>query len=61
MSNYSDYTDIELLLEIRRSSSDAFSELYNRYWKLLYNNEYKRLNDEGACMGIVQDVLLTFG
>ena len=56
MSNYSDYTDIELLLEIRRSSSDAFSELYNRYWKSLYNNAYKRLNDEGACMDIVQDV-----
>lgn len=56
MSNFSNHTDNELLLEIRKDSNGAFSELYERYWKLLYNSAYKRLSDEDACEDIVHDV-----
>ena len=32
--------------------------LYNRYWELVYNTAYKRLNDSGLCKDIVQDLFL---
>jgi RNA polymerase sigma-70 factor (ECF subfamily) len=56
MPDFSDYTDRELLLEISHSCSVAFSQLYDRYWESLFNTAYKRLQDEGACKDIVQDV-----
>lgn len=56
MSIYSSYTDSELLIEIKLDNSGAFTELYDRYWQLLYNSAYKRLQDESPCKDILQDV-----
>lgn len=56
MPNFSTYTDTELLDEIGENCSDAFSELYERYWKSLFSSAYKRLQDEEACKDIVQEV-----
>jgi RNA polymerase sigma-70 factor (ECF subfamily) len=56
MSNFSSYTDSELLVEIKLDSSSAFTELYDRYWQSLYNSIYKRLHEESACKDILQDV-----
>lgn len=56
MQNFSDYSDNDLMLEIKRDDNAAFTELYYRYWESLYNSAYKRIHDEAICKDIIQDV-----
>ncbi|RZK78135.1 MAG: sigma-70 family RNA polymerase sigma factor [Pedobacter sp.] len=37
-----------------------FEELYNRYWKLVFNAAYKRLGDTEKAKDITQDVFVQF-
>ncbi|SMD10359.1 RNA polymerase sigma factor [Pedobacter nyackensis] len=48
--------DNELLLQLSEGSRDAFDVLYNRYWKLVFNTAFKRLNDMERSQDIAQDV-----
>ncbi|TXH20759.1 MAG: hypothetical protein E6Q95_05120, partial [Chitinophagaceae bacterium] len=52
------HKDADLLERITNNDYSAFEMLYNRYWELVYNTAYKRLNDSGLCKDIVQDLFL---
>jgi len=50
--------DNELLLQLSKGSKHAFDILYNRYWKLVFNTAFKRLNDIERSQDIAQDVFV---
>jgi RNA polymerase sigma factor (sigma-70 family) len=58
MSFYSHHTDSELAILLKGGSEPAFDEIYGRYWKKLYNEAFRRLNDAQQCEEIVQDVFI---
>jgi len=49
-------TDIQLTDLFHQGDENAFNEIYNRYWKKVYNEGYKRLKDTELAEDIVQDV-----
>jgi RNA polymerase sigma factor (sigma-70 family) len=49
-------TDQELLEEIAKGNSDAFTVLYNKYWRLLYVWSTKRIFDREAVLDLQQNV-----
>jgi len=51
-------SDQELLALIGTDDRAAFSELYNRYWKLLYESAWNVLRDQEACMEVTQEVFV---
>ena len=50
--------DHELLLQLSEGNKHAFDILYNRYWKLVFNTAFKRLNDMERSQDIAQDVFV---
>jgi RNA polymerase sigma-70 factor (family 1) len=50
--------DAELLLSLSKGSKPAFDLLYNKYWKLVYNTAFKRLNDSDRAQDVAQDVFV---
>lgn len=50
--------DDELLLQLSEGSKPAFDVLYNRYWRLVFNTAFKRLNDMERAQDIAQDVFV---
>ena len=44
MPVFSEAPDTELLDHLKNSDTDAFTEIYARYWKLIYYVAFKRLN-----------------
>jgi len=51
-------TDDALVAMLMDGSEAAFDLIYERYWKKLYNEAYKRLNDSSDSEEIVQDVFV---
>lgn len=56
--NLNSIGDQELLLQLSEGSKHAFDILYNRYWKLVFNTAFKRLEDMERAQDIVQDVFV---
>ena len=56
MTAYSNLPDTELTTLLKDGDQDAFTEIYNRYWKLIYAHVYKMLRDEDDAKDIVQEV-----
>lgn len=56
MDAYSLYTDDQLVTLLREGDDIAFTEIYNRYWKLLFYVACKRLNTVYDAEEVVQDV-----
>lgn len=56
MRTYHLYSDNELLCLLPEDDARAFSEIYNRYWKMIYAIAYKRLKDAGLAQDILHDV-----
>jgi len=52
--------DLELLTLIGEGDEAAFVELYQRHWKKLYNEAFRRLGDIEKSKDIIQDVFLQF-
>jgi RNA polymerase sigma factor (sigma-70 family) len=50
------YSDTELTFHLKEGEKVAFDEIYERYWKKLYNDTYKRLRRVEQVEEIVQDV-----
>jgi RNA polymerase sigma-70 factor (family 1) len=48
--------DRGLLQLLGKGSREAFDSLYNRYWKQVLNQAYKRVSDADAAQDIAQDV-----
>lgn len=51
-------TDYELKTMLMHGSEVAFDEIYERYWKKLFNEAHKRLNDLGLSEEVVHDVFI---
>lgn len=51
-------TDDELLELLKQGDTNAFDELYKRYWKSLFSAAFSRLGDEDAAKDIVQNLLI---
>lgn len=56
MKDYSKYQADELVPLIATGNSDAFTELYERYWGKLFGIAYNRLKDMGKAEDVVHEV-----
>lgn len=59
MSRNGVYTDEELLDFLRDGNHTAFTEIYNRYWRVMVTHACKILKDEDEALDVVQDIFLT--
>lgn len=55
---YPAHNDASLLARLREGDLEAFNILYDKYWSLLLDESYKRLEDLASCEEIVQDVFI---
>ena len=53
---YRNLSDAELTLLLKEGDEVAFTEIYNRHWKLIYVHVYKMLRDEDEAKDVVQEV-----
>lgn len=53
------HTESELLSMMKDGSSEAFDEIYERYWLKLYAEAFKRLRSEDDAKDLVQDLFIT--
>lgn len=53
---YSNLPDTALTSLLKEGDRVAFTELYNRHWKLIYAHVYKMLRDEDEAKDVVQEV-----
>lgn len=56
MGGYSVHTDSELVTLLKQRDHAAFTEIYTRYWTLLYIHSKKLLRDKDEAMDVVQDI-----
>jgi RNA polymerase sigma-70 factor (ECF subfamily) len=47
-----------LLERLKLGDLDAFNVIYERYWSVLVNESFKRLNNMALCEEVVQDVFI---
>ena len=48
--------DLELLIHLKKGSHSAYTEIYNRYFILLYTFAYKKLRDEDLSKDTIQEL-----
>jgi RNA polymerase sigma-70 factor (family 1) len=58
LNDYTTYSDEQLLALLPLSDEEAFTEIYDRYWKILYSLAYSRLKDHFIAEETVQDVFM---
>lgn len=58
MSVYSKYPDALLFDLLKKDDQDAYTEIFNRYCKLLINHAYKILQSQDEANDVVQEVFL---
>lgn len=58
MGAYSNFSDQDLLRELRLGNRVAFTELFNRYWKKLLAISYTYTKDRSSSEEIVQEVFI---
>jgi RNA polymerase sigma-70 factor (family 1) len=56
IQNYKNLSDVELLNLLRESDHAAYTEIYNRYFYLMYTHAYKKLRDEEQAKDVIQDL-----
>jgi len=59
VQNYPIHTDNQLLKQLHQSDEQAFAEIYNRYWKPLYNSAHNILQVKEAAQDAVQEVFIS--
>jgi len=59
MPDYSKKTDAVLASLLKRKDHAAFTEIYNRYWKVLFVHAFKILKDQGVASDMIQDMFAT--
>lgn len=60
MLSYISLSDVELFTLTQKDDHRAYSEIYNRYSRLLYSHAYKKLGDRELSMDFVQDLFTNF-
>jgi RNA polymerase sigma-19 factor, ECF subfamily len=58
MTRYQQQTDADLIMSLREGKSDAFTEIYDRYWKKLLAVAYHHCRDKVIAEEIVQEVFI---
>lgn len=59
-SHYLPYSDEDLLALMQEHDDElAFSEMYNRYFRLLYNYTYEKVSDPFVAQEIVQELFVS--
>jgi len=58
MSYCSKFADEELLVLLKQSDEEAFTEIYNRHWESLYQSAFMVLKDRSACLDVLQEVFI---
>ncbi|MFD2584241.1 RNA polymerase sigma factor [Pedobacter vanadiisoli] len=53
------FIDAELIELLRKGDQEAFTIIYNNYWKLLFQTAHRILNDAIAAEDIVQDIFVS--
>jgi len=56
MSDYTKYPDVELVRLLKTSDHAAFTEIYNRYFYLLYVHAVKKLQDGDLAKDILHEL-----
>ena len=57
---YSTHSDEDLLKSIGENNDEfAFAELYNRYFRLLFNYAFSKVNDQFVAQEIIQELFVT--
>jgi len=59
MADYSKYTDRELAASLKEGDQYAYTEIFERYHKLLIKHTFQLLQDRDEASDLVQDVFLT--
>ena len=59
MNVYTHLDDLDLLNHIALGNEAAFTEIYDRYWEILFAIAYKRLRDLQLAEDVVHDVLVS--
>lgn len=59
MTEYNVLADLELYALLKAGDKVAYTEIYNRYFSLLYLHALKRLRDEEAARDLIQDLFAT--
>jgi len=52
------HSNESLLERLKMGDLDAFNVIYERYWSVLVNESFKRLNNMALCEEVVQDVFI---
>jgi len=60
MDNYKSFSDAELIPLFKLGDREAFTEIYSRYWDVLYIHALKMLRDEQEAKDLIQDLFITF-
>lgn len=60
MSDYSSFSDTELIVLLRQKDEFAFTEIYRRHWHMLYLHARKILGHEDEAKDLVQDLFSKF-
>jgi len=56
MERYIKLPDVDLVILLKTGDEDAFTEIYNRYWSVLYLHARHMLNNRDNARDIVQEV-----
>lgn len=56
MADYNSYSNQELVALLKAKDQHAFTEIYNRFWKLIYAHVFKILKDDDDAKDVVQEV-----
>ncbi len=57
--NYRELSDVELTTLINERDSQAFAEIFDRYWGVLYVHAMKMLRDEDEVKDVLQELFAT--
>lgn len=58
MNSYNDFTEVQLIDLLRHSDGDAFIEIFDRYYILLFSFTCRRLNDNEASKNLIHDAFV---
>ncbi len=58
MALYSNLSDIELAIRLKKGDQLAYAEIYDRYWGILYRYSRRLLQNEEEAEDVVQDIFV---
>lgn len=58
MTVYSSYDEDALIRRLQQGDNNAFTEIYNRFWKLLFAIAFKYMENKEAAEEIVQEIFM---